>query len=626
MAFNQRRASITSSSSFAATVNPRRQSSCGYITAGTGGLPSVHNAATNLNTNHHHNNASKRQNGLHNMNPFQSSQHRDQSLKARIARTCPLLIHGTPRRRRAMLIMICAGGMIILIYFLSVLDIKISLTTVFSRSSALQLQQRSHGETMPLSQQKPELSYKNPDGTDMDPKSIFMIRDFGSPLCLKAFERLEHTLPQEIRQEREQLRNQEWKNLSKQDAYTLSLAWKRNLKQNLPNWKEFSHGWVGQGVVLGAFPDSDGKNTTANTLLQIKLIRSISSIPIEVWFERADDVSEELQESIATWGATIRSLDDNASTAVDAIVLSSDDEDGTLRSPNTPISSTDIQQFKARADRNLGQLQKALTIAALVNSGFEDIIYFSPSTLPMQSPRVVLQHPDYIRTGAVFWQHPTSFPAGDNPLWRIIQGNCDPAVYEQSWSSFALRHRDAWKGLYLAWYWLTGEEHNTYERIFSRNGNDLLRAAWIAVSRPYTIIDKMPHAGLLDLSRTKGDGMGCSLGSTLYPTPGADVLDNPRKYADEMSRQQRLYQKSYRYGDRDGFFMENQNIMMVDTGMDSLLTHAGSNDRSLHEALDSVLTIRRDPTRLILTDAYAAGLKGRVCIKIARKLKGHTHE
>ncbi|KAG0004681.1 hypothetical protein BGZ79_008429 [Entomortierella chlamydospora] len=635
MSFNQRRSSISSGTSLAGNINPRRLSTYGHIVAGTGGLPSTHTAARSSTTfsnnkNGNYQNKDPHRSSVHGLNPFQHSHHRNQSIKARVARICPSLIHGSRRRKRNMVIMTFAGGIVILIFFLSTWDVKIS-SSVFSESSFSSFsssQSQQHLSDSGNANNAPPESpvvYKNPDGTDMNPKSIFMIRDFGGPACQKAYAGHEHTLPETTRQEREIARTQNWPSITRADAWNLSLAWKRSLKQILPNWKDFGPGWVGQGVVLGAFPDGDGRDTTSSMLAQIKLIRGVSSIPIEVWFERADDVSEELHESIASWGAVIRSLDDDASTVSDGVVQSPDDE-AIPGSPHAPIRSSDIEDLKSRVGRNRPQLQKAMTIAALINSGFEDIIYYSPSTLPMQSPRLVFQQPDYIEKGTVFWQHPTSFPAHDSPLWPIIQSDCTPTTYEQTWSSFALRHKDSWKGLFLAWHWLSGSDYETYERVLGKQGNDLLRAAWIAVGRPFVIVNRMPEAGLLDLSRTKGDGIGCNFGSTLYPASGADVLENPEKYAQDQAMQKRLFQQRYRYGDHEEFFMENSNVMMLDTAPDSSLIRAGSYYRPIHKALNEVLNKSKDPTRLVLTDAYSAGSNGRVCLKISRKLKGHYHE
>ncbi|KAG0023359.1 hypothetical protein BGZ80_009671 [Entomortierella chlamydospora] len=576
MSFNQRRSSISSGTSLAGNINPRRLSTYGHIVAGTGGLPSTHTAARSSTTfsnnkNGNYQNKDPHRSSVHGLNPFQHSHHRNQSIKARVARICPSLIHGSRRRKRNMVIMTFAGGIVILIFFLSTWDVKIS-SSVFSESSFSSFsssQSQQHLSDSGNANNAPPESpvvYKNPDGTDMNPKSIFMIRDFGGPACQKAYAGHEHTLPETTRQEREIARTQNWPSITRADAWNLSLAWKR-----------------------------------------------------------ADDVSEELHESIASWGAVIRSLDDDASTVSDGVVQSPDDE-AIPGSPHAPIRSSDIEDLKSRVGRNRPQLQKAMTIAALINSGFEDIIYYSPSTLPMQSPRLVFQQPDYIEKGTVFWQHPTSFPAHDSPLWPIIQSDCTPTTYEQTWSSFALRHKDSWKGLFLAWHWLSGSDYETYERVLGKQGNDLLRAAWIAVGRPFVIVNRMPEAGLLDLSRTKGDGIGCNFGSTLYPASGADVLENPEKYAQDQAMQKRLFQQRYRYGDHEEFFMENSNVMMLDTAPDSSLIRAGSYYRPIHKALNEVLNKSKDPTRLVLTDAYSAGSNGRVCLKISRKLKGHYHE
>ncbi|KAF9574557.1 hypothetical protein EC968_006170 [Mortierella alpina] len=646
MAFNQKRASTSSSASFTASVNPRRQSSYGHIMAGTGGLPSAHTAAikssiaaaasspsSSSNSNgSKHSNGSKRLSGLHLLNPLHS-QHRNRSLKARIGRACPSLIHGSPRRRRSLWIMLCAGGIVVLIYFLSAWDVKTSVMdrSSFSSSSFSSRGAASTSEKQPqpkLAQRniiygrEPTVVYKNPDGSEMDAKSIFMIRDFGLAQCQHAFAGAEKNMPQEVRLERERMRDQSWKSTSRADAWRHSLAWKRSLKRILPNWKEYNAGWVGQGVVLTGFQaDALKIDPLSNTLLiQIKLIRSLSSIPIEVWFERAADVSEELQETFFSWGAIVRSLDDNRSTVQDAVVQSSDTDAAAAPtgSLELPIRTAEIQEVKSRiGSSHPAQLHKALTVAALINSGFEDMIYFAPSTLPTMSPRLAFQHQGYLGSGAMFWQHPTSFPAHDSPIWPIVQADCISTAYEQSWSAFALKHKDSWKGLFLAWYWLTGPEAATYEKLFGEQAGDLLRLAWVAVGRPYSIVERMPEAGLLDLSRAKGEGLGCSVGATLYPAAGSPVLEDPVTYLKDQRQHQRLFQQSYRYGTHDDFFIENTNVMMVD---------AGSVDRHLYKALDRALGTKKDPTRLMLTDAYAAGPEGKVCLRITRTAKGHRHE
>ncbi|KAF9941147.1 hypothetical protein BGZ67_005802 [Mortierella alpina] len=644
MAFNEKRASTSSSTSFTASVNPRRQSSYGHIMAGTGGLPSAHTAAikssiaaaasspsssSNNHSSSNTSNGSKRLSGLHLLNPLHS-QHRNRSLKARIGRACPSLIHGSPRRRRSLWVMLCTGSIVVLIYFLSAWDIKTpvmdrtSFSSSFSSragSSSERQQPPKLGQRNIIMGREPTVVYKNPDGSDMDAKSIFMIRDFGLAQCQHAFAGAEKDMPEEVRLERERMRDQSWKLTSRADAWRHSLAWKRSLKRILPNWKEYNAGWVGQGVVLTSFrADTLDADSSTNTLLvQIKLIRSLSSIPIEVWFERAADVSEELQEILISWGVIVRSLDDDRSTVQDAVVQSSDtDAAQPTGSLELPIRIAEIEEVKSRIGSSQPtQLHKALTVAALINSGFEDMIYFAPSTLPTMSPRLAFQHPGYLGSGAMFWQHPTSFPAHDSPIWPIIQADCIPNAYEQSWSSFALKHKDSWKGLFLAWYWLTGPEATVYEKIFGEQGSDLLRLAWVAVGRPYSTVDRMPQAGLLDLSRSKGEGLGCNVGATLYPAAGSPVLEDPVQYLKDQRQHQRLFQQSYRYGTHEDFFIENTNVMMVD---------AGSMDRHLYKALDRALGTKKDSTSLMLTDAYAAGPEGKVCLRITRMAKGHRHE
>ncbi|KAG0361613.1 hypothetical protein BG005_007760 [Podila minutissima] len=634
MSFNQKRSSTSTSSSFSNNWTPRRNSSYGHIMAGTGGLPSTHTAsiiAAKITPSSTGSSNTKRFSASHPLHP----QHRTQSLKAKLARVCPTLVHGTSRRQRNALILFCTGGVIVLIYVLSTWDIKLSSKLIArsssSSSSSFSLangHQQFHSQHNLGHVQVPEpVAYRNPDGTEMDTKSMFLARDFGAA-CKSAFAVAQQHLDLETKEERKQLRLDTWKKLSKNDTYSLSLAWKRSLKQLLPNWKNYNSGWIGQGVVLTAFTDGDGQDTTENLKVQIRLIRSMSSMPIEVWFEFAEDVTEDLHEFIATFGAIVRTLEHDTSNVIHATVEVTDqDAVINLGSANPPIRSSDIAEFKSRIRNNKAQIQKALTIASLINSGFEEIVYFSPSTLPMQSPRHLFQQADYIKTGALFWQHPTSPPAHDSPIWPIVQADCVTSAYQQSWSSFALKHKDSWKGLYLAWYWLTGPESAQFEKIIGHQGTDLLRLAWIAVRRSYAIVDRMPPIGLKDLSRAKGDGIGCNLGSHLYPAPHAPVLLDPKGYLQHEKQQVKLFQQSARYGSSSGashedLFVENDNVMFVDTTARGLV-HAGSNDHHLHKALDMELDSFKDMTRLVQTDSYAAGSQDRVCMRIRQMQKGY---
>ncbi|KAG0334672.1 hypothetical protein BG004_000316, partial [Podila humilis] len=651
-----------------------RNSSFGHITAGTGGLPSTHtasilassknnnssngivgNTSTNSNgassassssgfSNNHSN--SRRFSTSHPLHP----QHRTQSVKARLGRMCPTLVHGTSRRQRSALMVLCAGGVIVLIYFVSSWEVKLSSRLVPRSSSSYSYSSNGgsgyqqihsqnnlagfgnhhHGQTS-----NEPVVYKNPDGTEMDSKAIFLARDFGSKACKATFALAEQHLPSETKEERAILREETWKRLSKNDTYSLSLAWKRSLKQILPNWKNYITGWIGQGVVLTAFRDGDGKDVSENLKVQIRLIRSMSSIPIEVWFEYATDVTEELHELIVTFGGIIRILEHDTSNSSHASVEVTDqDAVINLGSETPPIRPAELEEFKSRIrdrnsgynnnnknnNNNKGQIQKALTIASLINSGFEEIIYFSPSVLPMQSPRHLFQQSEYVKTGALFWQHPTSPPTHDSPIWPIIQADCVTSSYEQSMSSFVLKHKDSWKGLYLAWYWLTGQESSQFEKIIGHQGNDLLRLAWIAVRRPYAMVDKMPAIGLEDQSGVKGDGIGCNLGSHLYPAPQSPVLIDHKSFIQQQKKGLKLLLQKNKDSSASAM-VENQNVMFIDTSAQGLV-HAGSNDRHLHSALDQELKMFKDMTRLLGTDSYVGGSDDRVCLRVHQRQKG----
>lgn len=533
-----------------------------------------------------------------------------------------------------MLVMLCAGSVIVLIYFLSSWDVQVSTKELLSsyKRSTDNIDNKhiiTSNNVKPVALIKKEpVVYKNPDGTDMDPKSIFMIRDFGLSECERAFD--EKGLSAGLKEERDRNRDQNWSTINREDAWGMSLGWKRDLKEILPSFKDYSAGWIGQGVVLTAFfreGEDDRETMIEDLLLQIKMLRGLSTIPIEVWFESAGDITGELHQSLAEWGTLIRALDDDSSTAADAIVETAEN-DIVVGTTDPAITLGDIEDFMAK-DPSPAQIQKALTVAALINSGFEDIIFYSPTTLPLQSPRVVFQQDQFVQAGAVFWQHPTVTPAHDNPIWPIIQSDCIPEAHVQSWSAVALKHKESWKGLFVAWEWLTGKDMDEFESFLGSQGNDLLRMAWVAIRRQYAMIDRMPEAGLVDISQTKGTGVGCSLGSHLYPVPGATILMDLKQHAQEQKLQQKMFQQSQRYGLQEEFFLENTDVMMVDTSRESSLLpleNTISNDRHLNSALDEVLTMSRESTKLLLADGYAAGPGGRVCVRISRQPKGHRHD
>ncbi|KAF9584236.1 hypothetical protein BGW38_007140 [Lunasporangiospora selenospora] len=683
MSYAPKRSSIVSSSSVAPKVNARRLSSItlslgpttssngsvptgtngrpsfqpSHVLAGTGALPSIHTAALKSNSLK--------------AGPFPSHQHRTRSLQARLARAFPNLFHNLsssmPRRRRRIstaFLIVCAGGVLLLICTALLSprswSVSISRPNIDPRSiasSAPQALRRLSGRSGSNNKNGPESNlpkatgitvfqlstkkdpsqtttttvYKNRDGTDMDAKTAFLkARDFGAKQCQQAFAPFQKSASRSaassiLQQERDRLQRETWPTIALRDRWDLALSWKRNLKRILPNWKEFSPGWVGQGVVLTAFRDGEGRRTIDNILVQIKLIRSLSSMPIEVWFEQSEDqdgLTGELEELLASWGAVTRFLDQERSMVPDAPI--DEDTPAPEISLESPIHPSEIEYFRERS-KDLAQRQKALTIAALINSGFEDIVYFSPSTLPMQSPRLILQQPEYTQTGALFWQHPTLTPAHDSPMWAIIQQDCIPTTFEQSWSAFALRHKDAWKSLFLAWHWLTGSRFETYDQILGRDGNDMMRLAYIAVGRPYAMVDRFPQAGLLDMSASKGEGIGCSVGAaSVYAAPNTNALIDPVAFRRNQQSQHRLFQKKQRKSSDEGeFFIENQDVMMINLSPESSLVRSGSIGRELHSAIDQALSPRKDASRMLLTDSYLGGSDGRICLRVTRKLRGY---
>ncbi|KAF9970996.1 hypothetical protein BGZ73_006118 [Actinomortierella ambigua] len=595
---NPKRASSTSYAM--PNWNPRRTSTYGQIMAENSNNSAP--AGTPIQS-------SKRHSAYHPLHP----RHRNQSFKAHVSRLCPSFFYG-PARRRA-LWLLCAAGTIVLIYCLSSWRVDLSpsflsrssLSTRGDRGSPSRSSSQQYSEP-PQDQQAPPTDV-TPE--TVNPRTAFMARDFGVQACHATFGAITDKRIK-VNRERDQNRVNHWHEFTKNRTWALQVAWKATLKKILPNWKEHSRSWIGRGVLLTAFTDDEGQSTVERALVQIKLIRSMSQIPIELWFERSQDVTEEVEEMAAMWNAEIRYFDDRLADYCDSTCVQVSDSTEPIPGLVHPaIRLADIDEVR-RDSRNTYSI-KTLTIAAMINSGFEEFVYYSPAALPMQPPQTVFLEKSYVSTGAVFWQDPSSLPSPDSPIWPTIHSDCITTSFEQSWTVMALNHQKSWKGLFLAWIWLTGDDAQHYQRIFGKEARDLMRMAWVATRRQYAIVDRMPAVALQDdWSKIKGDGIACNLETTLYPAIGSDVLTLPPSQFLKLQKK-RAYKKTIvPYGN---------NVFVLDTARNSLIGSA-SGDENIHLAVDEELGWIRDASQHVFTDAYAAGYNGRVCLQLGKRKAG----
>ncbi|KAG0230572.1 hypothetical protein BGW42_000876 [Actinomortierella wolfii] len=561
---NPKRASSTSYAM--PNWNPRRTSTYGQISAETN-----KSVSSGVPTALHQ---TKRQSAYHPLHP----RHRNQSFKARVSRLCPSFVL-SPRGDHP--------------------------------SSSQQWQQQQYYQQQQDSSQGQQVPVDS--NGSVNPRQAFMARDFGAPACQAIFSSIKD---KRIKPDHERDRNRanHWGTMTKDRTWAMQMAWKAKLKTILPNWKEHSRSWIGKGVLLTAFKDEGGQDTVELALIQIKLIRSMSQIPIELWFESAEDVSDEVEEVATMWNAEIRYFDDRLDDFCDSrCVEVSDATEPIPGLVNPAIRFADIERIRHNPYNTYSI--KSLTIAAMINCGFEEFIYYSPAALPMQPPQDVFLEKAYLSTGAVFWQDPSSVPAYDSPIWPIIQSDCITTSFEQSWTVMAFNHQKSWKGLFLAWLWLTGEDARLYQQIFGKEGRDLMRMAWVATRRQYAIVDRMPTVALEDMSRIKGDGIACNIDTTIYPAISSDVLTmKPSEFSKEQKRQARLSAKKK-------MAIPNRNIFVLDTASNSLIG-SGGGEIHIHEALDQELGWARDASQHVFTDAYAAGSDDRVCIQIGRRKAG----
>ena len=148
----------------------------------------------------------------------------------------------------------------------------------------------------------------------------------------------------------------------------------------------------GRGIVICA---GGARMFTNAWVLVWQLRRTLrSTLPIEVWHLGPEEMSSGMHAMLEDLGASV----------VDAHAV--------LR--RFPARISDGWQLKAYA---------------LVMSGFREVLLLDADNVPVRDPAFLLDHAEYLRTGAVFWPDAIDI-AATNPIWDEAGL---PGFYTASW-------------------------------------------------------------------------------------------------------------------------------------------------------------------------------------------------
>ncbi|CAO3589027.1 unnamed protein product [Absidia cylindrospora] len=266
-----------------------------------------------------------------------------------------------------------------------------------------------------------------------------------------------------------------WMNLPQETIQTYQAQWQqfieREMKKPSPTQKTFK----GSGIVLVA----GNGDTFTRALTTIKLLRNYGcSLPIDVWHLNDEQPTVEMAKELNDLQAQPRDLSNK----------------NLIR----PID-----------ERKGGSKQFQIKVAAIINSGFEHILYLDSDNIPTTDPTFLFDHPAYLKTGAIFW--PDFWKTHEqNSIFDILGVDCTDE-WEQESGQMVINKIKSWHPLQLAWY--MNDHHDLYYQ-FLNGDKDTFRFAWKALKVPYYM-----NPNYLGMGGTLTDNRFCGHTMIQYPPP-----------------------------------------------------------------------------------------------------------
>lgn len=218
----------------------------------------------------------------------------------------------------------------------------------------------------------------------------------------------------------------------------LKQSWKSFVENDIPPYPDrFS----GRGIVICG----GGWRYFTCAWVSINLLRRNGcTLPIELWYtygELTDEVIDKLSD------------------------LNVECKDVSQLSPSIPILGYAIKSF------------------AVLNSSFSEVLLLDADNNCIADPTYLFDHPEYKRTGAVFW--PDFWKTDvENPIWKITD-SADYEEYEQESGQILIDKERSWTSLNLTMYFNLNRD--TYYK-FLLGDKDTFKFAWKAIGKEYTMI------------------------------------------------------------------------------------------------------------------------------------------
>ncbi|KAJ3119638.1 hypothetical protein HK098_005288 [Nowakowskiella sp. JEL0407] len=163
-------------------------------------------------------------------------------------------------------------------------------------------------------------------------------------------------------------------------------------------------------------------------------------------------------------------------------------------------------------------------VSAVINSGFEDLIFMDNDVFALQNPEYLFDTPQYKENGALFWPDYWKTPAF-SPVWRWMGHPCVDE-WEQESGIIVINKRKSWRAILLLWFINRNDHMRNWHARFMLGDKDLFRFSWRAAGLPtYFIHHWVTPGGFMVPQKTDGTGeiKFCGI-SMLQHDPNGKIL------------------------------------------------------------------------------------------------------
>ncbi|KAJ1548208.1 hypothetical protein HK096_011548, partial [Nowakowskiella sp. JEL0078] len=189
------------------------------------------------------------------------------------------------------------------------------------------------------------------------------------------------------------------------------------------------------------------------------------------------------------------------------------------------LSTLDSEVTLRYADDHLNFLPVArgkgdgyhIKAAAVLNSGFEDLIFLDVDTFVIRNPEYLFDTPEYQQNGALFWPDYWKTPVY-SPVWR---GQPCVDEWEQESGVLFINKRRSWKAILLLWFLNRDDELRKWHSDFLHGDKDLFRFSWRAAGIPsYFIQTLVAPGGFIVPDLETGEHRFCGISMIQHDTSG----------------------------------------------------------------------------------------------------------